>query len=155
MSRKIYSSENAEAQSNRIFEKVAQDSKLSDNQKARYIPFVKHLVNQTVFSVEGPINPEEPFGYIVPFIDQVGNDLLSEDETRVHGLLDEIGPEAVINPNVFFNFAFHRAPDLLPPNTTIEKVLSILGEDATKRFYDTTEFPNTKMTVREFIDLYQ
>lgn len=106
----------AEARSQDIAEKLISVSNLAEDQKARFIPLVTHLIGLTEFK-PGPIAQDEPFQVYIAVMDQIGNDLFSKNEQRVRGLIEEIkteDPNAKIRPYFFFNFCRERLDQLIP-----------------------------------------
>lgn len=123
-----YKADNAESRSQEIAEKVIGASRLTEDQKRKFLSLVKHLINETKFALSGDV----PFGVFARVVDQVGNAIFNENEKMVIGFLEEMRTEdpcAEFPPAFFFNFARRRFEQLVPEEKTRFSVLEIWGKE--------------------------
>jgi len=123
-----YKADGAEDRSQEITEIVIKASPMPEEQKARFLPLIQHLINETKFMPE----KEAPFGIFSRVVDQIGNDLFNTNEERIVGLLEEMGaenPYAEFLPYFFFNFARERFGQLVPNDNERASILGIWGKE--------------------------
>lgn len=134
-----YTGQDAEGRSQDIAETLIANSDLPDNKKRRFIPFVRHGIDETQFQMA---DPNSPFTIYMRTIDQVGNDLFSRDERRGLGLLEEMSgenPDVQLNPYVVFNYAREMFPKIVPDKKARGEVYKIWNKSLPPR---RREFPN-------------
>lgn len=109
-----YTGKNAEQRGQDIAQALIESSDIASEKKKRFVPFVRHLINETVYAAE---DANTPFALYMRVVDQIGNDFYSANRKRVEGLLEEIKvelPEAEIILYDCYNFSGKRLPELLP-----------------------------------------
>lgn len=120
-----YKASDAEERSKEIARKVLEDSK--------YLPLVEHLIDQTKYKLEYKDEDRNvPFAIFVAVVDQIGNDLLSDNPDRLAGLINEIkneDPDRLIDPYDFYNFTRVRFPALAPDEAKRQEILGIWGKE--------------------------
>lgn len=129
-----YTAENAELRSQMMFEKFVENN-VDESLREIYKNVGKEIIWQTNF-----MNDADDPGYNKPFAqfarvcDQIGNDVFSENDDRLEGLLTEMlneDPSKEINLDFFVNFAAKRIKGILPE--------SEFQEDQIKAIYDAWE----------------
>ncbi len=109
-----YTAKNAEQRGQDIAQVLIESSDIASEKKERFVPFVRHLIGETVYKME---DPNIPFALYMRMVDQIGNDFFSVNRKRVEGLLEEVRvelPEAEIVLYDCHNFSGKRLPQLLP-----------------------------------------
>lgn len=123
-----YRAGNAENRSIAIADEIIKSSRMPEDRQRRYLPLIRHLIDQTKFNV----SPEAPLGVFIKVVDQIGNDILNQDNNRVIGLLEEMmseDPDRAFSPFFFFNFSSVVFSDLVASKETREKIISIWGKN--------------------------
>lgn len=139
-----YAAKNAEDRSQEISKKIMEQPRFSNSQKL--VPLIGHLINETKFIK----NQEVPFANLMRVIDQIGNDLFSENEQRVEGLLLENYVEdkkATFNPYFFFNFTKNRFQQLIPEEKTRRQILEIFE----KKIPEEKNFENKTILIEDWL----
>jgi hypothetical protein len=143
------SDKDAEARGHEIVEFMIRNSDIKGKNKT--IVLLKHLFQMSKYRPEvTDEDREQPFFTFVQTIDQVGNDLYSENEDRVIGLAKEMLSEdsdAEINPYKFFNFSKERLEQLVPDSDEREKLLAMWTTLPQER----PDFPNNEMKIADFL----
>jgi len=106
-----YTSKGAEERSKLILINAIESQNLDPATKEKYVKLSSILIDQTKFAEEIKM-----FGKFVKVIDQIGNDLFSQNEKRIIGLLNEMtteDPKLYINPYFFYNFVRQMLPKYL------------------------------------------
>lgn len=121
-----YRAKNAENRSERLAEEIIANSGLEQSKKSRFLPLIKHLIDQSKYS---QIPTAELFNRSMQVFDQIGSHAMHRDGAveRVEGLLWEMlgeNPNTIINPATFFNFVPVRLPQLLS-QAQVEDIRSI------------------------------
>ena len=112
-----YTAEGAEERSVQIAEEIINSSGLDNEKKSRYLPFIKHLIEQTTFQPTDE-DKNKPFATFVRVVDQIRGNLFNHQKTDeiVFGLIEESVFEKggfEFNPYSFFNFVNLRLPELV------------------------------------------
>jgi len=144
-----YQANGAEERSQEIAEEVINNSKLSSNQKQRWLPLIKHLIGQTTYQPQG----QEPFGLFARVADQIGNGVLNiKRDEMVDGLLNEMvgeNPDATFKPYFFYNFVHERFPQLVPDEATREKILGIWQKNLPPK---KENLPSKEIKIRNWLE---
>lgn len=125
-----YEAAGAEERSKEITKAMLPYSDLTESEQQRFEPLIMELIEQTKF-----VEDKNRINYFATFArvcDQIGNDLFSNNESRVQGLINEMvseNPEAEFRPSpyFFYNFARERFPQLVPDSSVREAVYKIWG----------------------------
>lgn len=126
-----YIAAKAEERSQQIAQKIINESFLTDDQKRRFLPLVKHLIAQTTFQpTEEDLN--QPFSIFTRVVDQIGGNLFNNQsiEDIVLGLVEENAYEKEnfsFIPYNFFNFVRLRFPQLVSDQNKRNQILDIFG----------------------------
>jgi len=123
-----YRAKNAEPRSQRIAQVLLENSDHDEEKKAHFIPFVRHMIGESKYMMT---DEQSPFALFMRVVDQIGNDLFSNNEQRVFGLLEEMlgeNPNATFVPYNFMNFTRIRFPQLLPDEDLRQQLLKVWGK---------------------------
>ncbi len=147
----VFTGKVAEERSQAIAEFLINNSNLGEEKKQRYNQFVKHLINETKYM---PEDQKSPFSVFMRVMDQIGNDLFSQNERRLLGLIYENGienPFAEVNPYFFVNFVRERFKQLVTDENDRQRILEIWG----KNLPDEVNVKNEKLPINQAREIIQ
>lgn len=148
-----YRAVNAEERAQDIAAAIIQNSGLEEDKKRRYIPLVRHLINETKYMFGGE-GENAPFARFMRVVDQIGNDLFSKNANRIIGLLEEMreeDPEAKFVAYTFFNFPRVRFPQLEASEENRSAVLKIWHRELPKV---NPHLPKKEQIVKDWVEQY-
>lgn len=165
-----YTAASAEDRSMQFVELIINNEKDIDGaDKARFILLAKHIINETRYDppIENRANrPVEdvnreieehylnvPFARAARVIDQIGNDLFSQNPNRVIGLLEEMrlekGENTQIDPYRFFNFVSIRFPQLVPDENARKALFKVWNREMPK---EDNRYTTEAVSIGTFLD---
>lgn len=147
-----YQADGAEDRSKQIAERLISQSKLTDDQKRRFLPLITHLIDQTkYFFDEG--GKDKLFARFVRVVDQIGGNLFSKDYPNdqqdlslgvLYETIYEKG-ESTFTPNVLFNFVVNRFPELVEDENLRNNILRIFGKSLPNKI----EYNENQITIKK------
>ena len=146
-----FKAKDAEERSADIFETVMTHTDIDGNDKAKLIPLVRHLIDQSRFGFS-PGDKQKPFATSMRFIDQIASGLFNNDDVRLLGLAREFmaeNPERRHDLDFFYNFPLRRAPELIPDRNVLMQVYDVLGKNPPEE----KQTEDKTVHIRELVDM--
>lgn len=146
-----YRAAGAEDRSQEMAEVVIRSLSGLGDKQARFIPLVRHLINETKYVPAKSV----PFMAFTRVVDQIGNSLFNKNSLFVIGLLEETRAESPLGkfpPALFFDFARRRFPDLVSAEGTRNSVLRIWEKELPEEKPDLAE---DLQPIADFLDEYR